>query len=147
MSYIMTNQYVFDYGKVIDTFNYINVNDIDGEYIGHLIQFDSTVYEVIIHQSGGTLNPNDDARIVSENIDVIYNHIDEINDKPLNIKNFVEEEQKTDNVTIEDGKIFFNGMVIEPIYNDVYENYEEHIDDYDNNNVNNFDEYGNRYYQ
>lgn len=143
----MTNQYVFDYGKVIDTFNYINVNDIDGEYIGHLIQFDSTVYEVIIHQSGGTLNPNDDARIVSENIDVIYNHIDEINDKPLNIKNFVEEEQKTDNVTIEDGKIFFNGMVIEPIYNDVYENYEEHIDDYDNNNVNNFDEYGNRYYQ
>jgi len=147
MSYIMTNQYVFDYGKVIDTFNYINVNDIDGEYIGHLIQFNSTVYEVIIHQSGGILYPNDDARVVSDNIDVIYNHIDEINDKPFNIKNFVEEGQQTDNVTIEDGKIVFNGMVIEPIYNDVYEDYEEHIDEYDNNNINNFDEYGNRYYQ
>ena len=147
MSYIMTNQYVFDSGKIIDIFNYIHPNDIDGEYIGYLVEFNNSVYEIIKHQRDGILNPDDTAELISDNLDSIYDYIDEINEKPLNIKNNIDESiEHDDGLIIEDGKIFFNGRLIEPIYDDIEEDYNEYIDNSNETNTSRFDEFGNKYY-
>lgn len=59
----MTNQEVYDIGRRIESFNYINPYDLDNVYIGYLIQVDSIIYQVIVNQHNMIIDPNEEATI------------------------------------------------------------------------------------
>jgi hypothetical protein len=59
----MTNREVYDVGRRLESFNYINQFDLDNVYIGYLIQVDNTVYQVIVNQHNMIINPDDQAEI------------------------------------------------------------------------------------
>jgi hypothetical protein len=59
----MTNQEVYDIGRRLESFNYINQFDLDNVYIGYLIQIENTVYQVIVNQHNVIINPDEQAVI------------------------------------------------------------------------------------
>lgn len=59
----MTNQEVYDIGRRIESFNYINPYDLDNVYIGYLIQVDNVTYQVIVNQHNMIIDPNEKATI------------------------------------------------------------------------------------
>lgn len=59
----MTNREVYDIGRRIESFNYVNQYDLDNVYIGYLIQIENTIYQVIVNQYNIIVNPDDQAEI------------------------------------------------------------------------------------
>ena len=59
----MTNQEVYDMGRRIESFNYIDPYDLDNMYIGYLIKVDSIVYQVVVNQHNMIIHPNEKATI------------------------------------------------------------------------------------
>ncbi len=59
----MTNQDVYDIGKRIESFNYINQYDLDNYYIGYLIQIENTIYQVIVNQHNLLVDPYGEAEV------------------------------------------------------------------------------------
>jgi hypothetical protein len=116
----MTNQQVFNNGDVIERFNYINPLDFDNEYVGHLIQLNDVIYEVVCEQNGEILHPSENARIVSNGLTEIYDYCDYLHDKPLNISEPTIDEDKMKNKIypydevdiLDNGNVIFNGTVI-----------------------------------
>ena len=117
----MTNQQVFSSGKIIEEYNYIHPVDFEEEYIGYLVELDNIVYEIISKPNGNILHPSEESRIVSKNLDEIYDYCDYLHDRPLNICEPIIDEQKLkdkvypyDEVDIVDGDyIIFNGKEIQ----------------------------------
>jgi hypothetical protein len=131
----MTNKFVFENGKLIENFNYINPDDPYSDYIGNLIEYDGILYEVVTDFTGKLLNSEHDARIVSHGISEIYDHIDYLNTKPLPVSDEVYNKGSFEgDVLIEDGRIYYNGVEIIP---DPEENesksYTEYVNGQDSN--------------
>lgn len=59
----MTNQEVYDIGKKLESFNYINQYDLDNYYIGYLIQVENTIYQVIVNQHNLLIDPYEEAEV------------------------------------------------------------------------------------
>jgi hypothetical protein len=59
----MTNREVYDIGRRIESFNYVNQYDLDNVYIGYLIQIENTIYQVIVNQYNIIVNPDEQAEI------------------------------------------------------------------------------------
>lgn len=115
----MTNKFIYSKGRVIENFNYILPDDPYNDYIGNLIDFNNTIYEIVTDLSGNVLNPDDDAIIVSSDIEKIYDHIDYLNSKPLNISDLSDSNSSFQgDVIIEDGRIYYNGIEIIPLPDD-----------------------------
>lgn len=68
----MTAKDLFDSGKIIDTFIHINPDDLNNEYIGHLIQHGNSVYQVITDSNNNLVNPNNDAVMITDDIENLY---------------------------------------------------------------------------
>lgn len=119
----MTNQFIFDKGKVIENFNYILQNDPYNDYIGNLIEYDEKIYEIITDTSGKVVDPDLIPTALSNGVSEIYDHIDYINDKPLNVVNKpVQTNSFEGDVVIEDGRIYYNGIEIIPQIDESYMN-------------------------
>lgn len=71
----MTNREVYDNGRIIETFNYINQFDPYNNYIGYLIKIDNTVYEIVVNQHNLLVDPDEKA--------VIFRIEDNANEKRL----------------------------------------------------------------
>jgi hypothetical protein len=59
----MTNREVYDIGRIIETFNYINQYDPYNTYIGYLVKVDNTVYEIVVNQHNMLVDPDEKASI------------------------------------------------------------------------------------
>ena len=116
----MTNKFVFDKGRVVETFNYIFPDDQYNEYIGNLVDYNGTIYEIITYLNGVVVDAEGNPNIIANNgISEIYDHIDYLNSKPLNISNDlnIDTSFKGD-LVIEDGRLFYNGVEIIPMPED-----------------------------
>ena len=116
----MTNKFVFDKGRVVETFNYIFPDDQYNEYIGNLVEYNGTIYEIITYLNGVVGDAEGNPNIIANNgISEIYDQIDYWNSKPLNISNDlnIDTSFKGD-LVIEDGRIFYNGVEIIPMPED-----------------------------
>lgn len=119
----MTNQFIFDKGKVIENFNYILQEDPYNDYIGNLIEYDEKIYEIITDTIGKVVNPDLIPTALSNGVSEIYDHIDYINDKPLNVVNKPAQTNSFEgDVVIEDGRIYYNGIEIIPQIDESYMN-------------------------
>lgn len=119
----MTNQFIFDKGKVIENFNYILQEDPYNDYIGNLIEYDEKIYEIITDTSGKVVDADLIPTALSNGVSEIYDHIDYINDKPLNVVNKPAQTNSFEgDVVIEDGRIYYNGIEIIPQIDESYMN-------------------------
>ncbi len=132
----MNNDYIFRNGKMIETFNFINHNDLNNDYIGHLIEYKNTVYQVVTDGKNKLIDPNEPAEIVSENINYIYDYMDELENSPINIGTEINIPDTNDGAMIIDGKLVYHGRVIEPILDD-----EDEIDNFEYDEASYGDEY------
>lgn len=116
----MTNKFIFDKGKIIETFNYIFPDDQYNDYIGNLVDYNGKIYEIITDLNGVVLDAESNANIIANNgVKEIYDHIDYLNSKPLNISNDLNTDTSfKGDLVIEDGRIFYNGIEIIPIPED-----------------------------
>lgn len=117
----MTNQFIFDKGKVIENFNYILQDDPYNDYVGNLVEYDKKIYEIITDISGKVVDPDLIPIALSNNVSEIYDYINDINDKPFN---FVNKPAQTNSfegdVVVEDGRIYYNGIEIIPQIDENY---------------------------
>lgn len=59
----MTNREVYDIGRIVETFNYINQFDPYNNYIGYLIKVDNTIYEIVVNQHNILFDPDEKASV------------------------------------------------------------------------------------
>lgn len=60
----MTNQDVYNSGRITGTFNYINPYDPDNTYVGLLVKLDDNIYEVIVNQHSLLIDPDGQAVVI-----------------------------------------------------------------------------------
>lgn len=134
----MTNKEVFSTGNIIEQYNYIHPIDFEGVYLGYLVELKNIVYEVVSESDGTILSPNEEARIVSNGLDEIYEYCDYLHDKPLNICEPIIDEEKLKNKVypydevdiFDDGYITFNGTRIDILdASDIEEDFDFFEDD------------------
>ncbi len=119
----MTNQFIFDKGKVIENFNYILQDDPYNDYVGNLVEYDKKIYEIITDISGKVVDADLIPTALSNDVSEIYDHIDYINDRPLNVVNKPAQTNSFEgDVVVEDGRIYYNGIEIIPQIDESYIN-------------------------
>lgn len=72
----------FNRGTVLEQYSYINPDDLDGEYIGFLVTLDKKVYEIIKDTRGNILDSEYEPRLVSEDIDKMYEEMESYDSEP-----------------------------------------------------------------
>lgn len=82
----MTNSELFKMGKIVELYNYVDPNDLDADYIGHLIVYDNKVYEVITDEKQVPLNPNGSPTLMSESLEDMYTAFRELQERPVDVK-------------------------------------------------------------
>jgi hypothetical protein len=150
----MNTSYIFKNGKMLESFNFINEDDLANDYIGHLIEYNDKVYQVVTNDKGNLLYPDEPPEIVSDHINHIYEFIHDLENSPAVIGTDAIIQDSNDDVNIIDGKLVYRGRVIEPLpdYEDDLNSWDEFIEDegdeetnsrneidiedYDNNNTN-----------
>lgn len=119
----MTNQFIFDKGKVIENFNYILQDDPYNDYVGNLVEYDKKIYEIITDISGKVVDADLIPTALSNDVSEIYDYIDYINDRPLNVVNKPTQTNSFEgDVVVEDGRIYYNGIEIIPQIEESYIN-------------------------
>jgi hypothetical protein len=115
----MTNQEVFDTGKIIETFHYINQFDLENDYIGYLVQFNDIVYQLVATEHNILLNPNEEAILFTDNLDAVYSSIEAAMSEPIDFSfNTVDDinEKKDDDFYADDFVIKYKNKVIANTY-------------------------------
>lgn len=127
----MNTDYIFKNGRKLETFNFINENDLANDYIGHLVEYNQRVYQVITDDKGKLLYPDEPPEIISDHINHIYDFIDELENSPATIGTDAIIPDSDDDVNIVDGKLIYRGRVIEPLpdYEDELNSWEEFVED------------------
>lgn len=130
----MTNQEVFNIGKVLEVFNYLNPTDLDNNYIGYLIEIDRVIYQVIATEHNRLLNPDEPAHIFSDNSQALYDAMMQT-PEPIQVLTSVPEEKDKD-LYVDEYVIKYKGKVIANTYGpndwDQYAQYTDEIADDEN---------------
>ena len=136
----MTNQEVFDNGRIIETFYYINQFDLTNDYIGYLIQVDDIVYQIVTTEHNILLNPHDEAILFTDNLEAVYSEIDNAINEPLKFSFDMDNDQiekKDNDLYVDDFVIKYKGNVIANTYGP--NDWDQHHK-FDNSNSNNQDD-------
>lgn len=126
----MTNMEVFDRGRIIETFNYMDEYDFENTYIGYLIQVNDTVYQVIATQHNLILNPEEEANVFTTDLTGIYSDIERSMKEPIRIETKLvgdDEFEKKSDIEVEDDVIKYKGKVIAKRFTDetIFDQYRE----------------------
>jgi len=111
----MTNMEVFDKGKIVETFNYMDDYDFENIHIGYLIQVNDTVYQVIATQHNLLLNPEEEAIVFTTQLNDMYSDIQRSMQEPIKIETKMVDENEFDkksDIEIDDDVIKYKGKVI-----------------------------------
>lgn len=111
----MTNMEVFDKGKILETFNYMDDYDFENIHIGYLIQVNDTVYQVIATQHNLLLNPEEEAIVFTTQLNDMYSDIQRSMQEPIKIETKMVDENEFDkksDIEIDDDVIKYKGKVI-----------------------------------
>lgn len=111
----MTNMEVFDKGKILETFNYMDDYDFENIHIGYLIQVNDTVYQVIATQHNLLLNPEEEAIVFTTQLNDMYSDIEKSMQEPIKIETKMVDENEFDkksDIEIDDDVIKYKGKVI-----------------------------------
>ena len=106
---------VFDRGRIIETFNYMDEYDFENTYIGYLIQVNDTVYQVIATQHNLILNPEEEANVFTTDLTGIYSDIERSMKEPIRIETKLvgdDEFEKKSDIEVEEDVIKYKGKVI-----------------------------------
>lgn len=111
----MTNMEVFDKGKIVETFNYMDDYDFENIHIGYLIQVNDTVYQVIATQHNLLLNPEEEAIVFTTQLNDMYSDIQRSMQEPIKIETKMVDENEFDkksDIEVDDDVIKYKGKVI-----------------------------------
>lgn len=109
----MTNMEVFDRGKIVETFNYMDDFDLENSYIGYLIQLNDIVYKVIATNHNMLIDPESEAEILATDINDIYSQIEQSMNEPLRIETkLVDDFEEKSDIEVDDGVIKYKGRVV-----------------------------------
>lgn len=106
---------VFDKGKIVETFNYMDDYDFENIHIGYLIQVNDTVYQVIATQHNLLLNPEEEAIVFTTQLNDMYSDIQRSMQEPIKIETKMVDENEFDkksDIEIDDDVIKYKGKVI-----------------------------------
>lgn len=106
---------VFDKGKILETFNYMDDYDFENIHIGYLIQVNDTVYQVIATQHNLLLNPEEEAIVFTTQLNDMYSDIQRSMQEPIKIETKMVDENEFDkksDIEIDDDVIKYKGKVI-----------------------------------
>lgn len=115
----MTNQEVFEIGKIIETFYYINEFDLENNYIGYLVEFNDIVYQIVTTEHNMILNPDEEAFVFTNNLNDVYSSIDAAMNEPIDFSfNTVDDinEKKDNDFYVDDFVIKYKNKVIANTY-------------------------------
>ena len=121
----MNNDYIFKNGNIIETFNFINEYDLNNDYIGHLVEYNNAVYQIVTDSNNKLIDPDEPAEIVSEHINYIYDYIDELENSPIKFGTELNVPDMNDGAMMIDNSVIYRGRIIEPILDD------EEVNDYE----------------
>lgn len=133
----MTNMEVFDRGRIVETFNYMDEYDFENTYIGYLIQVNDIVYQVIATQHNLILNPEEEAIVFTTELNTIYSDIEKSMQEPIRIETKLVNEDEFDkksDVEVDEDVIKYKGKVIAKRFTNetIFDQYKE-IDAWKNN--------------
>ena len=102
----MTNMEVFDRGKIIETFNYMDDFDLENSYIGYLIELNDIVYTVIATNHNMLIDPESEAEIFTTDINGVYSQIEQSMNEPLRIETkLVDDFEEKSDIEVDDDVI------------------------------------------
>ncbi len=78
----MTSAEIFRLGSVIENYSYINPDDLEGQYVGHLVVFEKKVYEIVTDANNKIVEFSYEPRLVSEDIDKMYEEMESYDQEP-----------------------------------------------------------------
>lgn len=78
----MTSAEIFRLGSVIENYSYINPDDLEGQYVGHLVVFEKKVYEIVTDINNKIVEFSYEPRLVSEDVDKMYEEIEIYDSEP-----------------------------------------------------------------
>jgi len=109
----MTNMEVFDRGKIIETFNYMDDFDLENSYIGYLIELNDIVYTVIATNHNMLIDPESEAEIFTTDINDVYSQIEQSMNEPLRIETkLVDDFEEKSDIEVDDDVIKYKGRVV-----------------------------------
>lgn len=82
----MTNMEIYDLGKNLGSFNYMDSDSLDEKYIGYLIEYQNMVYQIITNQNNVLVNPEDDAIPFAPSLDHVKNELRKKINEPIEVK-------------------------------------------------------------
>lgn len=134
---------VFDNGKIIEIFNYMDEYNFENTYIGYLIQIEDTVYQVIATQHNLLLNPEEEAIVFTTQLNDMYSDIKKSMQEPIKIETKLVDENEFDkksDIEVDDYVIKYKGKVIAKRFTNetIFDQYKE-LDSWneDNQSTNN----------
>jgi len=127
---------VFDRGKIIETFNYMDDFDLENYYIGYLIEFNDIVYKVIATNHNMLIDPEGEAEIFTTDISGVYSQIEQSMSEPIRIETkLVDDFEEKSDIEVDNEVIRYKGRVVANRFTNetVFDQYRE-IDAWKQNN-------------
>jgi hypothetical protein len=110
---------VYSNGKKIETYGYIYPEDMYGDYLGHMIEYRGSIYEVVTDMNGVLLDPMGTPVIIAPNMETILDHYDKNKEvMPEIVEKYdydIKNESDTPGLVVDSGVIYYKGKQIYPI--------------------------------
>jgi hypothetical protein len=111
----MNNMEVFDRGKILETFNYMDEYDFENTHMGYLVELNGIVYQIIATENNILINPESEASIFTSDINDVYSQIEKDMKEPIKIETRMVGDDYFENksdIQVDDGVIKYKGNVI-----------------------------------
>ena len=106
---------VFDRGKILETFNYMDEYDFENTHMGYLVELNGIVYQIIATENNILINPESEASIFTSDINDVYSQIEKDMKEPIKIETRMVGDDYFENksdIQVDDGVIKYKGNVI-----------------------------------
>jgi hypothetical protein len=106
---------VFDRGKILETFNYMDEYDFENTHMGYLIELNGIVYQIITTEHNLLINPESEAVVFASDINDVYSQIENSMKEPIQIQTQMVDDDYFGNksdIQVDDDVIKYKGNVI-----------------------------------
>jgi hypothetical protein len=90
---------VYERGKNLGSFNYMDDSDFDDSYMGYFIEYNNMVYQIIVTRHNVIVNPESQAIPFAPSLDYARNQIVKKSEEPISVETRIVDKNYFDNAS------------------------------------------------